>query len=275
MTWHTHPERLAMYAAGTLTGPPADSVEAHLLGCAECRARVAGQAPVPDDVWTSIVAAIEEPRATVLERALVRMGCPLHTARLLAATPSLRASWLFAVTATLLFAAVAARILPGVRGFAFYLVLAPLVPLLGVAAAYRAGGRTNDLMDELATAAPMPNEWLLLLRSLAVLLVSSVIVAAGAAVGLPHLGWLSVAWLMPALALTSASLALATVMPLRVAAAALGIVWLATTTFLVRTAAAPLSVFGDLTQAGSLAVVLGGAVVLAVRHRHLDLGAVR
>lgn len=275
MTWHTPAERLATYTAGTLTGPAADSVEAHLLGCGHCRARIAERVPVPDAVWRSIATAIEAPPASTIERALVRLGCPSHTARLLAATPSLRASWLLAVTATLLFAAVAARVVPGVRGFAFYLVLAPLVPLAGVAAAYHGGGRGAGLMDELATATPTPNERLLLLRSVAVLVVSSVLVGAGAAVGLPHLGWLSVAWLLPALALTSSSLALATIVPLRLATVALGLTWVVTTTLLVRTAAAPLALFGDLTQLGSVAVVLAGAAVLARRHTHLDLGGVR
>lgn len=275
MTWHTPADRLATYAAGTLTGPAADSVEAHLLGCDQCRAGIAEHAPAPDDVWLSIVTSIEAPPASTVERVLGRLGCPSHTARLLAATPSLRAAWLFAVSATLLFAAVAARVAPGARGFAFYLVLAPVVPLAGVAAAYHGGGRGAGLVDELATAAPTPNERLLLLRSVAVLVTSSLLVGAGAAVGLPHLGWLSVAWLLPALALTSASLALATLVPLRLATVSLGITWVVTTTLLVRAAATPLSLFGDVTQLGSLAVVLAGAAVLARRHTHLDLGGVR
>lgn len=275
MTWHAHPEHLDAYAAGVLAGPSADSVEAHLLDCAACRARISERVSVPDDVWSAIVTAIEEPPTSALERALVRLGCPEHTARLLAATPSLRASWLTAVTVTLLFAAVAARLLPGDRGFALYLVLAPLVPLVGVAAAYTGGGRGSQLMDELATAAPTPNEWLLLLRAVAVLIVSCALVAAAAAIGLPHLGWVAVAWLLPALALTSGTLALATVVPLRLGAGALGLTWLIVTTLAVRAAAAPLTVFGDLTQLGSLAVVLAGAAVVARRHHRLDLGGHR
>lgn len=274
-TWHVHPHHLAAYAGGTLGGPSADSVEAHLLGCADCRALLAGHAPVSEELWSQIVLAIEEPPTSRFERSLVRLGCPDHTARLLAATPSLRASWLLAVTATLTFAAVAARVVPGDRGFAFYLVLAPLVPLVGIAAAYAGGSGGTGLIGELATAAPTPNERLLLLRAVAVLVVSCVLIAAAAAIGLPQLGWLAAAWLLPALALTSATLALATVVPLRLGAAALGLTWLLTTSFAVRTAAAPLAVFGDPTQIGSLAIVLAGAAVVARRHAHLDLGGIR
>lgn len=274
MTWHAHPDHLDAYAAGTLVGPAADSVEAHLLGCAPCRAGVGGRAPAPDDVWAAIATVIARPPASAVETWLVRLGCPHHVARLLAATPSLRASWLSAVTATLLFAAVAARIVPGDRGFALYLVLAPLVPLIGIAAAYTGGGG-SQLLDELTTAAPTPNEWLLLLRAVAVLVVSCLLVAAAAVIGLPHVGWIVAAWLLPALALTSATLALATLVPLRLGAAVLGLGWLLVTTLAVRVAASPLAVFGEVTQVASLVVVLAGTAVVARRHTQLDLGGVR
>lgn len=274
-TWHAHPSHLEAYAGGTLVGPAADSVEAHLLDCGDCRGAVSDRVRASEDVWHAISIAIEEPPLSALERLLVRAGCPDHTARLLAATPSLRASWLTAISVTLVFAATAARVLPGDRGFALYLVLAPLVPLVGVAAAYGAGTQRARFLDELTTAAPMPNERLLLLRAVAVLTVSCVLLAATAVIGLSQLGWVAAAWLLPALALTSATLALATAVPLRFAALAVGGAWLLVTTFAVRAAAAPLAVFGDLTQLGSAAVALAAVAVIVRRHAHLDPGGPR
>lgn len=274
-SWHVHPDHLAAYADGRLVGPVADSLEAHVLGCAGCRADLADRAPVPEDVWHAIVTGIEAPVPSRVERGLLRLGIPEHTARLLAATPSLRGAWLLSVTATLLFAAVATRLVPGDRGFAIYLVLAPVVPLVGVAAAYGGGSGGSGLLAELATAAPISNERLLLLRAVAVLVTSCAITAVAALIGLPHLGWIAVAWLLPALALTSATLALATAVQLRVAAAALGSGWLLVTGEAVRGAAAPLETFGHLTQLSSLVIGLAGAAVVARRHTAFDPGAVR
>lgn len=274
-TWHVHPDHLAAYAAGRLVGPVADSLEAHVLGCAGCRADLADRAAVPEDVWAAVVTGVEAPVPSRVERGLLRFGVAEHTARLLAATPSLRGAWLLAITATLLFAAVAARLVPGDRGFAIYLILAPLVPLVGVAAAYGSGSRGSGVLAELATAAPTPNERLLLLRAVAVLATSCAITAVAALIGVPHLGWVAVAWILPALALTSATLALATAVRLPVAATALGSGWLLVTGEAVRAAAAPLEMFGPLTQLSSLAIVLAGAAVVVRRHTAFDPGAVR
>lgn len=271
-TWHIHPDHLAAYADGTLDGPSADSVEAHLVACPGCRGAIAALAPAPAVTWAAIDLAIDAPAPTLLERGLLRLGCPDHVARLLATTPSLRTSWIGAVAVALGFAALAARFLPGQRGFAFFLVLAPLVPLAGVAVAY---GRGGDPLHEFAVASPVPTERLLLLRAAAVLLVSSVLAALAATVGLPHLGWVSVAWLLPALGLTTATLAVGTALPLRTAAAVVGGGWVVATSLAVRGAESPLDVFGGLTQLLSLVLALAAATVVASRSSSFDLGGVR
>lgn len=271
-TWHPHTDHLTAYAGGTLTGPAADSLEAHVVGCGACRVAIASHVPAPRHTWDAIALAIDVPAATMMERLLLRLGCPDHAARLLATTPSLRSSWISAVAAALGFAAVAGRLLPGERGFAIFLVLAPLVPLAGVAAAY---GRGGDPLHEFAEAAPVPTEHLLLLRAAAVLVVSSVLASIAAIVGLPQLGWLSVAWLLPALALTGATLALGTVLPVRTAAVVVGGGWLVATSLAVRAVAAPLDAFGGITQLASFLLALAAAVVVATRTSHFDLGGVR
>lgn len=271
-TWHPDPDHLSAYAGDTLAGPAVDAVEAHLVACAACRAVISSHVPASPQAWDAIALAIDAPAPTLVERMLVRLGCPDHTARLLATTPSLRASWITSVAAALGFAALAGRLLPGDRGFAVFLVLAPLVPLAGVAAAY---GRGGDPLHEFAEAAPVPAEHLLLLRAAAVLVVSSVLASVAAVVGLPQLGWLSVAWLLPALALTGATLALGTALPVRAAAVVVGGGWLVTTSLAVRAVAAPLDVFGGVTQLASFLLALAAAVVVATRSSHFDLGGVR
>jgi hypothetical protein len=85
-----------------------------------------------------------------------------------------------------------------------FLALAPLLPLAGVAMAY---GPVLDPTYEMTVVAPMHGFKLLMIRTTAVL-------AAGlglnglATLALPGYGLAALAWLLPALALTSTSLAL-------------------------------------------------------------------
>jgi RNA polymerase sigma-70 factor, ECF subfamily len=105
-TWHIDPDLLAQYARGEVAEAQAFSVEAHLPTCARCRAALG---PLADRerherVWLEVVDALDAGQATWVERLLVRLGVAGHSARLLAATPSLRGSWLAAVAVALGFA---------------------------------------------------------------------------------------------------------------------------------------------------------------------------
>jgi hypothetical protein len=96
----------------------------------------------------------------VAERLLVRLGVADHTARLLAATPALRGSWLLAVAVTLAFAVLAAWARPGPDAILAFLCVAPLLPLAGIAVAYGPG---IDPTYEIGLAAPLRSFRLLLL----------------------------------------------------------------------------------------------------------------
>ena len=102
------------------------------------------------------------------------------------------------------------------------MTVAPLLPVAGVAVAY---GPRVDPTYEVGVAAPMRSFSLLMVRSVAVL-VSSTLLAGAAALFLPTLDWTIAAWVLPSLGLTSASLALATVAPPVRTAGAVAFLWL-------------------------------------------------
>ncbi len=169
--WHADGELLAAYAAGRLDVAGTWSVEAHVTSCAGCR-ELAGALAEPERLRrgrAAVIAAVDVPHAGVAERLLVRLGVPDYTARLLAATPALRGSWLLAVATTLAFAVLAARLGSGRDASLAFLTVAPLLPLAGIAVAYGPG---IDPTYEIGLAAPMRSFKLLLLAWVAAVLVT-------------------------------------------------------------------------------------------------------
>ncbi len=97
-TWHADAALLAHYAADELDDARAYSVEAHLMACETCRTALgpAVSAARLDAMWAEVAERVDAPRPGIVERSLVWLGVKEHAARLLAATPSLRLSWLAA-----------------------------------------------------------------------------------------------------------------------------------------------------------------------------------
>ena len=268
MSWHADDAQLEHYAAGTLDDARAFSLETHLLACEECRARTA---PLADHarvetVWADVHELVDEPRCTPVEWILVRLGVRDHIARLLAATPSLGASWLLAVAFSLGFAALAAQ--QSARGLVVFLVLAALLPLAGVAAAYGPG---IDPTYEIGVVAPMSSFHLILVRAVAVL-GSTAALAALAALTLPHVGWMAAAWLVPSLALTVVSLALATFVPPVLASGSVALLWASIVTFTARIADDRLVAFRPGVQIGLLIIAAASVLVLTFRRDSFDCG---
>jgi hypothetical protein len=258
--WHVDEDTLARYARGRGRLSVDASVETHLLSCGRCRARLAPAVELGrlERLWGDVVERVDAPRPGLVERLLRLAGMSENTARLLAATPTLSASWLLAMVVALAFA-VAAASASGAdeRGTLLFLVFAPILPVAGVAAAFHRG---LDPAYEIGLAAPYSQFRLLLLRSAAV---TAVTCAAALVAGLllPERGLTAAAWLLPALALTSLTLVLARRVDVVGAAVGIAAVWaVAVVSSQVRVG--EFAAFGATGQLACLAVAVVSVVVL-------------
>ncbi|MFD7615353.1 zf-HC2 domain-containing protein [Streptomyces sp. NPDC059802] len=207
-------------------------------------------------------------------------GAATRAGRLLwAAGPALRGPWLLA----LVLVAVGALALAYGAGAGdtirpLLLVVAPVLPLAGVALSY---GRHADPMHEITATTPSGGLPLLLTRTAAVLAVSiPALTLAGAALP-PSAGWPgAAAWLLPGLAMTLAALALGSYVGCRTGATSNAAAWAAAVVLPAFAASPPATAeaaaeaaryfAGPAAQAGWAAGALVCAALLAVRRRSFD-----
>jgi hypothetical protein len=263
--WHVADPILRAYAAGSLDTATTWSVEVHVPNCPDCRRRVGGLVDADHlaGVWQEIEAGVDSLQQRRLDRLLTRLGLPGHLARLLAATPSLRLSWLLAVALALTFGVAAAHAQSGPGRSLLFLTLAPLVPLAGVAAAYGPG---VDPGYEIGLVAPMHGIRLLLIRVTAVL-ASTVPVIVAASLLLPDIGLWAAGWLLPAFGLALGGLAVGSVLEPLLATSLVAAGWVVIVVATVHPAsgaALPFTPAGQLGCAG-LTVAAGTGLVLARR----------
>jgi hypothetical protein len=204
----------------------AASVELHVTTCPACRALVSSRAgsagrTAQDRVKQALDTRMDTPPVGWLEKALRRVGVGDADARIVVATLSLHGSWMVASIVALMLVVLFTTAGPERAGLATFLVAAPLLPLVGVALAY---GPRVDPTFEIAAAATLSGVRIVLLRTLAVTVPAMPAIAALSLL-LPF-GPLAFAWLLPALGLASASLALGTVMPLGQATVGMAALWL-------------------------------------------------
>jgi hypothetical protein len=222
MTWHVDAALLERYASEALSAAGMASVEMHVTSCEWCRSQVAarGDGPAQARVKLSLDEHLDTPPAGWMERALRLGGLRDSDARIIGATLALHGSWLVASVLTLAFVVLATTTGPERAGLAAFLVAAPLVPLAGVALAY---GPRVDPTFEIATAATLPGARIVALRTVAVT-APAIPAIAVLSLFLPA-GPLAFAWVLPALGLAAATLALGTLMPLARAATGLAALW--------------------------------------------------
>lgn len=270
-TWHADHGLLEAYVDGRLDAVLGASLERHLDQCAECRASIR---PLTDlslleEGWAGVRAGVESPRRPWLVRSALRLGLPESTGILLAAAASLRVAWLSGAVVALGFAFAATALSTGHALWPFLLV-APLVPALGVAAAY---GPSEDAFEALAVTAPYGRTRLVLVRAVAVV-VTCLPPACLLGLALPGPEWVAAAWLGPALAMLPLMMAIASFTGPRLAAAVVAMLWSGTVVGSVRELPATWPVEAT-QQVAYLAVALASLVVLLVQSRRTrKIGAV-
>lgn len=220
----------------------------------------------------TIHAALDAPAESRLARVLRKLGVPDLSIPLVTATPALRRSWFVAVGVAIVFAlsASANQNSDGVEQIIVFLTLAPLMPLLGVALAFGTG---VDPTHELVLAAPRDTFTVFMVRSLTVLTASAGLLLI-ASLLLPAGGIYRVAWLLPALAVTAATMALATDRDPRRTALVVAVAWMIVV-LVVRQATSSATMFGPVTQFAAVAVVAVAAGVLFGRRERFDMAEVR
>jgi hypothetical protein len=276
--WHVPPTLLHRFTADPLgvDDVTASSIEAHVVECAGCRREMAA-AVDPGALaasWDLIADRIDRPRATLGERFLQRLGIDGSHARLIAATPALRAAGLASVVALAVAAVVVSRTRDAEGPF---LVLAPLAPLLMVGLSF---APTDDPAAEAGLATPLHGAGLVIRRAVAVLVVAFLVLGV-ASLALPDLGVEAAGWILPALALTLGSLSLATWMRAETAVSLLAVSWITLVTALrwsagreVSYATSPtFSLAGQLTAAAI--AVIAAALLVARRDRFTTLEVLR
>ena len=258
--WHLSPELLGRYAAGTLDLGPQAAVEAHIIVCPDCLGLASAAAPrdTLDQVWQSVVTATARPAMPWPLRLLQRLGLAETDAVILRASSSLYRPWLLSVVGAFVFG-VAGSMLPAAEQRAFYLLIAPLLPAITVAAAYD----STDPIRELAVATPYSKLRIALLRTVFAVTVALPVVLVGGLV-LPFVGAEAFAWLLPALTLTLLALTLLTWWTATAAAGTVAAVWLLVVG-LLRTADQLAAVDTPVAQLAFATAALLALAVLTIR----------
>ena len=219
-----------------------------------------------DANWRAIVAELDAPARSTLERVLLALRMPEPIARTLVATPALRRAWFVATGVALLFGLGAADTSKPGASLLMLLALAPMVPVVGVTLAYGPG---SDPAHEVTIATPMSGLRLVLLRSIAVVACS--IGAAGiATLLLRDKTWMSIAWLVPSLALPAVCLALSTYMAPRRAAVVVGVTWLVPLSVINRNVTDELVVFRLWGQLALCVIAVAAAATVSIRRDAFD-----
>ncbi len=278
--WHVPDAVLRGYAEDRVRDADAWSVEAHLGQCPRCRRALAGAVE-----GTGVGTLLEGVRGRLLDDLPAQSHVPPPTAArrawlLSTGGGGARSAWLIAVLATVV-VAVALDALGGAgkhgSGLAagwlspggLLLVVAPLLPLVGVALSYGAFDPARELVASTASA----GLGLVLWRTLAVLVVSMPpVLVAGLVVGRTA----PILWLLPSLALTTLAVVLGSFVELSRAALGVGVGWLVVVIGPGLTESTPVLLESRVAPLWVAVLLLGGAVLVARRdafsHHPLPLG---
>ncbi|MFE7835475.1 zf-HC2 domain-containing protein [Streptomyces sp. NPDC057474] len=257
------------YARGD-TDIAADEVwalEAHLEGCRVCRDRLSAAATVSAPAVAAMVDTVWSGLEPQLATAVPMPPRRRWSARLSAWLTPTMVPWLAMVMSVTLLALLLDVVGSGSGDVSLVLLLAPVLPVLGVAASWSRG---LDPAYELTASVPRAGLPLVLRRTVSVLaLVVPALFAGGWVTGVT-----AAQWLLPCLAFTSTALALGGVVGVTRAAVALIAVWAAVVVApALATSRTPVALQTDGLPVWGLILTLGIGVVIARRGAYAVLGA--
>ncbi|MFC9426432.1 zf-HC2 domain-containing protein [Streptomyces sp. NPDC056987] len=193
------------------------ALESHLEGCGSCRERLAAAVATESPELTSLLSTVRSGLEPLLDEA-APMPRRRRWTRLSAWLTPVLAPWLFMPLCLTLIALLLEAVAPDFGEVSPLLLLAPVLPLVGVAASW---SRHLDPAHELTAATPRAGLYLLLRRTTCVLaLLIPVLLVGGMVTGVA-----AAQWLLPALAFAAAALALGSVIGVNRAVVSLGAVW--------------------------------------------------
>jgi hypothetical protein len=269
MNWHIPQQTVRAYVDGRVADADAWSVEAHLAACEQCRGVLAAEATQVPSLMSAVDESWPAVEAGLAPQGRVRRGSAWReVVVLVTAGPAARWAWLTASLVVLALAAGIGAVSPVTGGAELPLLglVAPLVPILGVAVSYGTG---LDDAHEVIASTPGGGLRLLLMRSVTVLASSTVIaLVAGIAVGYGS----PVPWLLASLALVVLTLALGSLIGVGRAAGVVGGGWAVAatvTTLSTPTHAVPIPLTAEFAPVW-LAVAVAAAFVVAVRRDAFD-----
>jgi hypothetical protein len=257
VSWHLDEQTWTAYAGGQLNPDAEAAVEQHVTSCPRCRTGAPAVADV-GAIWTEVHTEITRPRPPWPLRLLAGRGIAESDLVVVSAARDLLRSWSVAVGCAILCAVLTALVpvrLPGGPP-ALFLIIAPLIPVVAVVAAYDA----TDPFREVTETTPYSKLRLALLRTAAAL-TAAIPLTVAVAVVVPALHGLFAAWLLPGLALTVTTLILLTWLTAWIASAVVGAGWLVVASALAGSMGTVATGPG---QAG-FALVLAALLVVLVR----------
>ncbi|OKH88499.1 zf-HC2 domain-containing protein [Streptomyces uncialis] len=267
---HASARLIAGYARGDTDLVPDEvwALEAHLEGCRSCRDRLSDAVDAGAPAVAALTASVWSDLGPQLAAA-VPAPPRRRRARLSVWTTPVMTPWLAMVLAVTLLALLLDLVGPGPGQVSLMLLLAPVLPVCGVAASWSRG---LDPAYELTASSPRAGLQLVLRRTAAVLaVVIPALLAGGWATGV-----MAAQWLLPCLAFTAATLALGGVIGVTRAAVAVVAVWAvvvaAPTLATSRTAVA---LEPEVLPVWGLVFALGAGAVIVRRGAYTVLGAHR
>jgi hypothetical protein len=256
--FHVNDVALRAYTEDRLVDVDAWSVEAHLERCRACQDRIVLHGPVADAVAAARISVRE---SVSLAR---RPGRWRRVMVLIGVGPAARTAWLISLAVTVSLA-VALVVNPLLMPSWVLLLLAPVVPVLGIVGSY---GPYTDPLHELVAATPYSGLRIVLWRTISALAATipvALVCGVVADIGTP------VMWLLPCLALTCLTLALGCLMDIARAGIVVATAWVVLVLAPLKDAA----VIAPSTTAVWLLVTAAAMALMLVRRDRMGRGVAR